>query len=314
MYVYVLILLALTTMLFLWNMFRLVKISGDISDAMKDLDPALEKRNVTALDLIRTSEKILSPENPLVDNIRKYGRLSAGASSFKEKILNVTLFQNSLSELLTEMSDHHHKTVREPGFISSYVELLKIEEVIDARATRYNSLLLRFNGMLSGPLMNLLARMLKMPEMGFFPEKRSPLPKIPTIEPVSRDRDLADVLISNIDTGAAIKCRCGLEIKIPPDFKEEKIFCQMCGESHEIPSQLTRATEAMLKGHTFLDPTRRTAGIGRGWGSLRCTCGNVIQLSPGFEASYVKCFSCGRKIMSGTDNNEKPVPVSTKTK
>jgi len=302
-------------MIFLWNIFRLVKISGDISDTIKELESAIEKRNVTALDLVRRSEKILSPKNPLVNNIRKYGRLSAVASSFKEKILNTVLFQSSLAELLTEMSDNYPKTFREPEFISSFVELRETEDLIGSLSTRYNGLISKFNGMLSGSLMKLLPRILKMPEIGYFPEQRSPLPKVTTKDPAPRDQDLADVLISNIGSATAIKCRCGLEINIPPDFKEEKIFCQMCGESYNIPSQLTRATEAILRGDAFHESKPHASGkIGRGWGSLRCTCGNVTQLSPGFEASYVKCFSCGRKMMSGSSNFEKPLSASPKAK
>ncbi len=46
---------------------------------------------------------------------------------------------------------------------------------------------------------------------------------------------------------AIISCACGLNLKIPPDFGQNKVRCPRCGTTHEIPVEFLAATSAGLE-------------------------------------------------------------------
>ncbi len=102
-----------------------------------------------------------------------------------------------------------------------------------------------------------------------------------------------------------LRCNCGLEISVPEGYEQDSIRCFRCGSVLPIPS----ATHASPSPQTL--PPVLTAAIPPvipfapmqfhrsargGWESFRCACGRTIQLSPAFDASQVRCESCGKTI------------------
>lgn len=133
-----------------------------------------------------------------------------------------------------------------------------------------------------------------------------------------KTRDVMD-LMRAVNGFAFLVCACGLKIKVPPDFADPVIKCPRCGRENQIPrakvnefTQVAAAVGAMV-GATqtskpgdvpFAKPTegvsgkdapleyhRRTQGE---WESFSCACGHLLQLSPGFSATQMKCPNCGR--------------------
>jgi heat shock protein HtpX len=129
-------------------------------------------------------------------------------------------------------------------------------------------------------------------------------------------RDVMD-LMRAVNGYAFLLCACGLKIKVPPDMKEPEIKCPRCGRANEIPraqvaefAQVAAAVGALVgaqeKGSgevPFAKPAadapgpdqpleyqRRTPGD---WESFACRCGHLLQLSPIFSASQMKCPNCG---------------------
>jgi heat shock protein HtpX len=135
-------------------------------------------------------------------------------------------------------------------------------------------------------------------------------------------RDVMD-LMRAVNGYAFLVCACGLKIKVPPDFAEPKIACPRCGRENEIPkAQISEFAEvAAAVGAIVGAPGGQTAGevpfaqpasgapatVGAGeapleyqrrtrgeWESFACGCGHLLQLSPSFSASQMKCPNCGR--------------------
>lgn len=130
-------------------------------------------------------------------------------------------------------------------------------------------------------------------------------------------RDVMD-LMRAVNGYAFLVCACGLKIKVPPDMKETEIKCPRCGRANEIPraqvsefTQVAAAVGALVgaqKGPAtadipFAQPAaaapgpqqplqyqRRTPGE---WESFACSCGHMLQLSPLFSATQMKCPNCG---------------------
>ncbi|MDH3269554.1 MAG: peptidase M28, partial [Ignavibacteria bacterium] len=44
-------------------------------------------------------------------------------------------------------------------------------------------------------------------------------------------RDTGDIMMK-VNNYSFIDCKCGLKIKIPPDFKKNELFCPRCGRKH----------------------------------------------------------------------------------
>ena len=130
-------------------------------------------------------------------------------------------------------------------------------------------------------------------------------------------RDVMD-LMRAVNGYAFLMCACGLKIKVPSEMKDPEIKCPRCGRANEIPraqvsefAEVAAAVGALVgsqhkdvnAGVPFAQPSptapeagrvleysRRTAGE---WESFACTCGHLLQLSPIFSASQMKCPNCG---------------------
>lgn len=98
-----------------------------------------------------------------------------------------------------------------------------------------------------------------------------------------------------------LHCPCGLQVSVPERYERNEINCLRCGSVLPLPAarQAAGAAQPPLERA----PARAaTAGAlqyvrqGRGWESLRCSCGRTIQLSPAFAAARVRCGHCGRFI------------------
>jgi len=134
-----------------------------------------------------------------------------------------------------------------------------------------------------------------------------------------KTRDVMD-LMRAVNGFAFLLCTCGLKIKVPPEFNDPQISCPRCGRMNEIPkAQVTEfaevaaavgaivgsQTKQSTSGLPFAQPAsggstgadapleyhRRTRGE---WESFSCACGHLLQLSPIFAASEVRCPNCSR--------------------
>jgi heat shock protein HtpX len=134
-----------------------------------------------------------------------------------------------------------------------------------------------------------------------------------------KTRDVMD-LMRAVNGYAFLMCACGLKIKVPPEFDQPQIKCPRCGRENEIPkaqvnefAQVAAAVGAIVGAQTkpatgevpFAQPA---AGGSTGadapleyhrrankeWESFSCSCGHLLQLSPIFSASEVRCPKCSR--------------------
>jgi heat shock protein HtpX len=127
-------------------------------------------------------------------------------------------------------------------------------------------------------------------------------------------------LMRAVNGYAFLVCACGLKIKVPPDYPDSMIPCPRCGRENEIPkaavSDITEAAAVVgamvgalstganeeipmakpIPGSSAgekeapLEYRRRTDG----WESFACACGHMLQLSPAFNASQIRCPKCDR--------------------
>ncbi len=132
-------------------------------------------------------------------------------------------------------------------------------------------------------------------------------------------RDVMD-LMRAVNGFAFLLCACGLKIKVPPDYEDELIPCPRCKRENEIPkaavSDIAEAAAvvgamvgALSKGGADSIPmatpiasaatgdekapfeyTRRSDD----WESFCCACGHMLQLSPAFTSSQMRCPKCSR--------------------
>ena len=125
-------------------------------------------------------------------------------------------------------------------------------------------------------------------------------------------------LMRAVNGYAFLVCACGLKIKVPPEMTEPQIACPRCGRQNEIPraqvaefAQVAAAVGAIVGtqeeskgGIPFARPAAGAPGPDqpleyrrrkpREWESFSCACGHMLQLSPIFSASQMKCPNCGR--------------------
>ena len=128
--------------------------------------------------------------------------------------------------------------------------------------------------------------------------------------PKDQARQLGD-LMRAVNNYAFLACACGLKIKIPPDFKQNKITCPRCGRQLDVPLRDLKSSAAVIGAGTAAqkvqqknDDTQVREHIEKpfyvrktnGWETLSCPCGNLIQISPAFAGKYAVCPRCGRKI------------------
>jgi heat shock protein HtpX len=136
-------------------------------------------------------------------------------------------------------------------------------------------------------------------------------------------RDVMD-LMRAVNGFAFLMCVCGLKIKVPPEFAEPKIACPRCGRDNEIPkaqisefAEVAAAVGAIVGTRPpgtaggevpFAKPASGAPGTAGAeeapleyhrraraqWESFACACGHLLQLSPSFSASQMKCPNCGR--------------------
>lgn len=107
-------------------------------------------------------------------------------------------------------------------------------------------------------------------------------------------RDLGD-LMRAVNKYMFLICACGLKIKVPPDFKKPGIACPRCKREVAVPlAELAAVTTAV--GTSSLTP-RTYFRKGKGWETFPCSCGRLLQISPGFLAPDITCNGCGRKTV-----------------
>jgi heat shock protein HtpX len=112
-------------------------------------------------------------------------------------------------------------------------------------------------------------------------------------------RDISD--LSRAASGFIfVGCACGVKFKIPPDFKKSRINCPHCHRSVDIPLAGMTAAGAVLEGvraaassstpapSPTLTYVRRTSG----WETIPCSCGNLLQISPLFAGTSMRCPKC----------------------
>ncbi len=119
-------------------------------------------------------------------------------------------------------------------------------------------------------------------------------------------RDLGD-LMRAVNKYMFFSCVCGLKMKLPPNFKEDKINCPRCGRENQVPIAELAVMSGMIAGNEKNDNIRNNEQAdqdsfvynrtGKGWESFSCRCGSPKQLSPAFNKSYFICNKCGRKIV-----------------
>jgi heat shock protein HtpX len=110
-------------------------------------------------------------------------------------------------------------------------------------------------------------------------------------------------LMRAVNKYAFLVCACGLKMKIPPDFKKEKVDCPRCGRDIEIPTAELAAVmvaadagaQKPAGGHADPEP-QVYSRKGSGWESFHCHCGRLVQISPSLEVPNIRCRDCGSVI------------------
>ncbi|MFH2054557.1 MAG: M48 family metallopeptidase [bacterium] len=121
----------------------------------------------------------------------------------------------------------------------------------------------------------------------------------------TQQRDLGDI-VRAVNQYAFIACACGLKIKLPPEFKKDKITCPRCSRELMVPTAMLATAGGVLdavKKTQQQQPDSRDDREqltyhrhGNGWESFRCTCGHLLQLSPGFTGDHLTCSNCGKNV------------------
>jgi heat shock protein HtpX len=94
-------------------------------------------------------------------------------------------------------------------------------------------------------------------------------------------------LVGRLNDLLMLSCACGVNIRVPAEFRGPAVKCPRCGRTNDLPAAHTAPTaDAPMTYH------RR----GQGWESFKCECGAATQLSPSFLANAITCSKCGRKI------------------
>lgn len=129
------------------------------------------------------------------------------------------------------------------------------------------------------------------------------------LDPKQQLRQVGDAL-RNANRFVFLPCVCGLRIKLPPDFKHDKVACPKCHRALAVPVAGLAGAAALgeavtggiapdtgpakaKRGKEPLKVTRR----GKGWQSFKCTCGKTMTLSAAFAGQQVTCRNCKRQII-----------------
>lgn len=139
---------------------------------------------------------------------------------------------------------------------------------------------------------------------------REPQREAPREQKKAQWRQATDALRS-ANSFAFLACACGLRLKLPPNFKKDKVNCPRCHRELVIPVAALAAAGALgnaLEGTTQTPPpvpksapevperplaVKRKPGM---WTTFRCPCGQTNNLSPDFEGETVQCKNCKRTI------------------
>lgn len=115
-----------------------------------------------------------------------------------------------------------------------------------------------------------------------------------------------------------INCECGMNIKIPPDYKKYEVRCPRCGRVHVLEDKMQTALASMLdetvdngdaaaiinqmiKEDAQQDYSREEKQVyerqGNKWEKIKCRCGADVEISPTFVGKFITCRKCKRKII-----------------
>ena len=102
-----------------------------------------------------------------------------------------------------------------------------------------------------------------------------------------------------------LSCVCGLQLKLPPNFKHDKLKCPRCHKDVAVPVAQIAAIKQVAdtldeKAEQQPQATKsasesKVVRKGSGWMSFKCTCGAAVTISPSFAGQYAKCSKCNRK-------------------
>lgn len=122
----------------------------------------------------------------------------------------------------------------------------------------------------------------------------------------TQQRDLGDI-VRAVNQYAFIACACGLKIKLPPEFKKDKITCPRCSRELMVPTAMLATASGVLDA---VDQAKQQKPAekadqeqlvyrrkGSGWESFRCTCGHLLQISPAFTEDHLTCSNCGNDVL-----------------
>lgn len=149
---------------------------------------------------------------------------------------------------------------------------------------------------------------------------RAPHPDV--VAEQSRKQETRDVmdLMRAVNGFAFIVCACGLKIKVPPEMRDPRVACPRCGRENDVPrAQIADFAEVATAVGAIVGTAGKAAPAGEipfaqpaagapgpdqpleyhrrarnQWESFSCSCGHLLQLSPIFSASQLKCPNCGR--------------------
>ncbi len=106
-----------------------------------------------------------------------------------------------------------------------------------------------------------------------------------------------------------MSCVCGLQMKLPPDFKHDHVKCPRCGRDVAVPvaqmAVMHQVADAIGKQQEQQPGAPAAPGSGaplefvrkgKGWTSFKCACGSTVNLSPSFSGTVATCAACGRTI------------------
>jgi DNA-directed RNA polymerase subunit RPC12/RpoP len=286
-------------------LFRAVQITLKTEVALTQLNEALKKRNIAAIDMVRLVESRINPKGLPLEEVRKYAKLTAIADKMSDKALNAGLLRDFLASILNSLKKNQELS-EDRNFVSACFELRDSEYAVDAAAIKYNGSLFFANRTKANPLIKPFIGIVKFTHREYFSLLKQGRHIQNDSKPDRRVSSLADEFIRALNRDFSLNCSCGLEIHVPPDFSESVVICQLCGSTHNVPDKYERGAESIIKNLPLRpaipnEASRNEAGknenMGKGWGILRCTCGKTTQLSPGFAASYVRCPACGNRIV-----------------
>ncbi|MFC1737141.1 M48 family metalloprotease, partial [Candidatus Hydrogenedentota bacterium] len=126
-----------------------------------------------------------------------------------------------------------------------------------------------------------------------------------------RLREAGD-LLRKVNQFVFLPCACGLQMKLPPDFKKDTVKCPRCSRDLAVPvAQLAAAqvvagaiADGIGEKTAAVEPSQDTtphaalevAKKKGGWMTFKCDCGAAVNLSPSCSVSRVNCSKCGRQI------------------